>query len=100
MREVLLDKANGLIGKTIIHPSHIIPVQSLYVVSHEEYIDACSILSNNNGEVGVLKSKFSNKMNEIKPHLSWAKKIISRSKIYGVFNEHQTFTSLLYPEHL
>ncbi len=35
IREVLLDKANGIIGKTIIHPTHIIPVEALYVVSHE-----------------------------------------------------------------
>ncbi len=42
--EVLLDRMNGLVGKTVIHPSHIIPVQSLYVVSHEDYMDALSIL--------------------------------------------------------
>lgn len=95
IREVLLDKANGFVGKTIIHPSHIIPVQSLYVVSHEEYMDACSILNNNHGNIGVMKSQYGNKMNEIKPHLNWAKKIMIKSKIYGVFHEGQDFTSLL-----
>ena len=49
--EVVLDKANGLWGKTIIHPSHIIPVQSLYAVTHEEYLDAISILDNNTGDI-------------------------------------------------
>lgn len=93
--EVLLDKANGLIGKTVIHPSHILPVQSLYTVSHEEYIDAMSIIENNNGNIGVMKSSYSNKMNEIKPHLNWAKKILKRSEIYGVLNADQEFVNLL-----
>ncbi|MCT4621046.1 MAG: HpcH/HpaI aldolase/citrate lyase family protein [Marinisporobacter sp.] len=95
IREVLLDKANGFMGKTIIHPSHITPVQALYVVSHEEYMDACSIIKNNDGSVGVMKSQYENKMNEIKPHLNWAKKILKKSKIYGVYHEGQNFTSLL-----
>lgn len=95
IREVLLDKANGLTGKTIIHPSHITPVQALNVVTYEEYADACSILDNNNGNLGVIKSGLNNKMNEIKSHTNWAKKIIKKSKIYGVFNENHNFTSLL-----
>ncbi|QXM07168.1 HpcH/HpaI aldolase/citrate lyase family protein [Crassaminicella indica] len=95
IREVLLDKANGFIGKTIIHPSHITPVQALYVISHEEYMDALSIIKNNDGLVGVMKSQYENKMNEIKPHLNWAKKILKKSKIYGVYHEGENFTSLL-----
>lgn len=94
IREVLMDKANGFVGKTIIHPTHNIPVQALQVVSHEEYMDACSIINNNNGKIGVIKSQYKNKMNEIKPHLNWAKKIMIKSKIYGVLHEKQNFTSL------
>ncbi|SHK29098.1 HpcH/HpaI aldolase/citrate lyase family protein [Tepidibacter formicigenes] len=95
IREVSLDKVNGLIGKTIIHPSHILPVQALHVVSHEDYVDACSILDNDNGQLGVMKSQYLNKMNEIKPHINWANKIVRKGKIYGVFNEKKNFTSLL-----
>lgn len=95
IREVLLDQANGFMGKTIIHPSHILPVQALNVVSHEQYMDATSIIHNNDGKVGVMKSQYDNKMNEIKPHLNWAKKIMMKSKIYGVYHEKQNFTSLL-----
>jgi len=95
IHEIILDKANGLIGKTIIHPSHIKPVQALCVVTHEEYMDASSILASNNGDVGVIASLYSNKMNEIKPHMRWAQKIMIKSKIYGVFNEQHNFTSLL-----
>ncbi len=95
IREVILDKENGLIGKTVIHPSHIIPVQALYVVNHEEYVDARTILTNNDGQRGVVQSQYVNKMNEIKPHSHWAERIMIRSKIYGVFHEHHNFTCLL-----
>lgn len=95
IHEVLLDRANGLIGKTIIHPSHIIPVQSLYVVTHEEYMDALNILQNSDGSIGVFKSAYSNKMNEVKPHTNWAKKILKRASIYGVYNNNQDFVSLM-----
>jgi citrate lyase beta subunit len=95
IREVAYDKENGIIGKTIIHPTHLQPVQSLYVVTHEEYIDATSIISNNQGDRGVMKSQYKNKMNEIKPHLNWSNRIMNRSKIFGVLHEKHNFTCLL-----
>lgn len=95
IREVMMDITNGLTGKTIIHPTHIKPVQALNVVSYEEYLDALNIIDSNNGEIGVIKSSFSNKMNEIKPHLYWAQKIIIKSKVYGVFHEGFTYIDLL-----
>lgn len=95
IREVVMDKENGIVGKTIIHPTHIGLVQSLYTVTREEFEDAESIIRNNNGELGVFKSGYANKMNEIKPHLNWAQKIIARSQIYGVLHEQQHFISLL-----
>ena len=95
IREVMLDKANGLIGKTIIHPSHLLPVQSLYAVTHEEYCDAEDILANG-GCGGVTKSVYNNKMNEAKPHTNWAKRIMILSKIYGVLNEKYDYTSIIF----
>jgi len=95
IREVILDKENGMIGKTIIHPSHLIPVQALYVVGHEEYLDALSIIENSDGLKGVIKSHYTNKMNEVKPHYNWAQKILLRARNYGVFNEQHNFISLL-----
>lgn len=95
IREVILDKENGLIGKTIIHPSHILPVQSLYTVAHEEYLDALSILENSQDQLGVIKSHYTNKMNELKPHYNWAQKILLRAKNYGVFHEQHNFICLL-----
>ncbi|KJS12821.1 MAG: citrate lyase subunit beta [Peptococcaceae bacterium BRH_c8a] len=95
IREVMLDKANGLIGKTVIHPDHILPVQALYVVTHEEYCDARDILANG-GNGGVTKSVYNNKMNESKPHTFWAQRIMELSKIYGVLNEKYDYTSIIY----
>ncbi|RLQ95524.1 HpcH/HpaI aldolase/citrate lyase family protein [Falsibacillus albus] len=95
IREVLLDKSNGLVGKTIIHPSHIKIVQALNVITLEEHMDACSIMEHEVFTNGVIKSQFSNKMNEIKPHLNWARKILLKSKIYGVLKDGQSFIDLL-----
>lgn len=92
IKETLLDKANGLTGKTIIHPTHIHIVNALQVVTREEYEDASSIL--NCDIKGVTKSAYSNKMNESKPHANWAKKIMMKSIIYGVLNENRNYTSL------
>lgn len=98
IREVAMDKENGIIGKTIIHPSHIKPVQAMYVVTHEEYMDALHIIENGQGDLGVMKSRYANKMNEFKPHMTWAGRIMTRAKIYGVLNENQNFTCLLAEE--
>jgi citrate lyase beta subunit len=98
IREVLMDIANGLTGKTIIHPSHIKIVQALNVVSYEEYMDAKNIIEAATGDIGVFKSDFSNKMNEIKPHYYWAKKMILKSQLYGVLHEEFTTIDLIKKE--
>ncbi|MCM3320885.1 MULTISPECIES: HpcH/HpaI aldolase/citrate lyase family protein [Cytobacillus] len=85
--EILLDISNGIIGKTIIHPTQITPVQALNTVTYEEYNDAMDILNHSNGAHGVMKSASQNKMNEMKPHYDWAKKIELKSRVYGVLNE-------------
>ncbi len=95
IHEILLDKTNGLVGKTIIHPSHIVAVHSMNVVSYEEYLDARSIIEKAEDFNGVIRSEFANKMNEIKPHINWAKKIMLKSKLYGVFHEQQSFIDIL-----
>ncbi|XJZ25887.1 HpcH/HpaI aldolase/citrate lyase family protein [Bacillota bacterium Lsc_1132] len=98
IREVLMDIANGLIGKTIIHPSHIKVVHALHVVSYEEYMDAVDIIESSTGEWGVTKSYFSNKMNEMKPHLYWAQRTIQKSKLFGVLHADYTNIDLLQKE--
>lgn len=92
IKEVILDKVNGLIGKTTIHPSHIKYINSLQVVLEEEYLDAKSIVESNGS--GVSKGVNGNKMNENKPHLNWAKEIIAKSEIYGVLRGDKNYVDL------
>ncbi|WP_098010285.1 HpcH/HpaI aldolase/citrate lyase family protein [Streptomyces sp. sk226] len=95
LREIELDRANGLLGKTCIHPSHVAPVHALSVVSHEEYTDAQDILSPERGGGGVLRSAYTNKMNEVKPHRAWAERTLLRAEAFGVAREDVGFVDLL-----
>ncbi|WP_340380048.1 HpcH/HpaI aldolase/citrate lyase family protein [Streptomyces sp. SS7] len=95
LREISLDQANGLLGKTCIHPSHVPAVHALSVVSHEEYSDAADILRPERGGGGVLRSQYTNKMNEVKPHRAWAERTMLRAEVFGVANEDVSFVDLL-----
>lgn len=95
IREIELDRANGLLGKTCIHPSHVAPVHALSVVSHEEFSDAADILSAGPGGGGVLRSMYTNKMNEIRPHRAWAERTMLRAEVFGVAHEGVGFVDLL-----
>ncbi|WP_405767504.1 HpcH/HpaI aldolase/citrate lyase family protein [Streptomyces sp. NBC_01538] len=95
LREISLDQANGLLGKTCIHPSHVLPVHTLSVVSHEEFSDAQDILRPERCGGGVLRSAYTNKMNEVKPHRAWAERTLLRAEVFGVANEDVSFVELL-----
>ena len=95
IKEIQMDKYNGFIGKTVINPKQIKMVQALQVISYEDYLDAKAIIDNSNGIYGTLKSFSGNRMNEINPHLNWAKKIIYLADIYGVFNRGVDYNELL-----
>ncbi|MFF5334360.1 HpcH/HpaI aldolase/citrate lyase family protein [Streptomyces sp. NPDC013181] len=95
LREIDLDRANGLLGKTCIHPSHVAPVHALSVVSHEEYSDARDILRPESNGGGVLRSAYTNKMNEVKPHRAWAERTLLRAEVFGVAREDIGFVDLL-----
>ncbi|WP_328909982.1 HpcH/HpaI aldolase/citrate lyase family protein [Streptomyces sp. NBC_00234] len=95
LREIELDRANGLLGKTCIHPSHVVPVHALSVVSHEEFSDAQDILRPERGGGGVLRSAYTNKMNEVKPHRAWAERTLQRAEVFGVAKEDVGFVELL-----
>ncbi|MFC8170811.1 HpcH/HpaI aldolase/citrate lyase family protein [Streptomyces sp. NPDC057242] len=95
LREIELDRANGLLGKTCIHPTHVVPVHALSVVSHEEWSDAQDILRPERGGGGVLRSAYTNKMNEVKPHRAWAERILLRAEVFGVAKEDVGFVELL-----
>lgn len=93
IREVELDRANGLWGKTVIHPTHVALVNSILVVSREEYSDAMAILDG--GTDGAVASSYRNKMNEVKPHTAWAEKIMLRANAFGVANENINFVDFM-----
>jgi len=93
IREISLDQANGLLGKTVIHPTHVSVVHAMSVVSHEEYSDATVILGNASG--GASASPYGNKMNEAKPHSAWAHRTMLRADAFGVASESTTFVDLL-----
>ncbi|HEX4429962.1 MAG TPA: HpcH/HpaI aldolase/citrate lyase family protein [Frankiaceae bacterium] len=93
IREVVLDKANGLLGKTVIHPSHVPAVHALMVVTHEEYTDACIVMDGDAG--GVRRSDYGNKMNELRPHRAWAQVVLRRAHAFGVLRAGHTFVDVL-----
>lgn len=93
LREVILDKANGFVGKTTIHPSHLRYVNAMQSVTQEEHEDAMQIL---NTSGGVIKSAKANKMNEINPHRSWAYRISQRAKAYGVIKDESECLRLIF----
>jgi citrate lyase beta subunit len=93
LREVVLDKANGLLGKTVIHPGHVAPVHALLVVSHEEYDDARAIVQAPGG--GASSSPHGNKMNEAGPHRPWAQAVLRRAEVFGVSRAGQGVVDLL-----
>lgn len=86
-RELFLDKLNGFTGKTCIHPSQLKYVQESNIVTYEQYKDATAILGMSEGFIGVKKGYNNNKMNEVKTHSTWAKRIIGLAEVFGVLEE-------------
>ena len=92
LKEVMLDRANGFVGKTIIHPTHAKFVNAMFTVVEEEYKDALQILATSGG---VIKSEGGGKMNEIGPHHRWAEKIVKRANVYGVVKTEDSVLDLV-----
>ncbi|MBR4696695.1 MAG: HpcH/HpaI aldolase/citrate lyase family protein [Selenomonadaceae bacterium] len=83
-RELALDRLNGFIGKTAIHPSQLPLIHRSLAVEREDYEDACALLDWDSHRAGVARSKRGNRMNEFKCHSAWAKRIKILGDIYGV----------------
>jgi citrate lyase beta subunit len=94
LREVLLDRANGFHGKTVIHPTHVAIVNTLHAVSREEYDDATTVMASR--ELGgAVRSAAGNKMNELGPHGLWAEHVVRRAEVYGVLARPDSVIELL-----
>ena len=94
LREVLLDRANGFTGKTVIHPLHVGMVNALHSVTKEEHDDALTVLASRE-RGGVARSAAGNKMNEVGPHALWAEQLVARAGSYGVMSHTDSVIDLL-----
>lgn len=94
LSEITLDRLNGLWGKTVIHPSHVGVVHALSVVSFEEYQDARAIVARES-DGGVYPSPAGNKMNEVRPHMAWARNVLERARIFGAARPDVDFVDFL-----
>lgn len=86
LRELKLDRLNGFIGKTVIHPSQIPVINKGLRVSKKDWEDAQSILNWSPGQPEmVVKNCSGDRMNEIKVHIRWAQKTTLLAQLYGVY---------------
>lgn len=92
IKDVMLDKLNGFVGRTIIHPTHIKFVNALHAVTKDDYEDAVNILGSCEA---VFKSSNHNKMNETRPHTIWAVRIVHLAKAFGVVESENSYLELL-----
>lgn len=81
--ELALDRLNGFIGKTAIHPSQLPLIYDSLKVKKSDYNDALRILGWDSGKLGVEKSSDGSRMNEVKCHAKWAFRIAALGEIYG-----------------
>ncbi|PKG39934.1 HpcH/HpaI aldolase/citrate lyase family protein [Psychromonas sp. Urea-02u-13] len=88
-RELQQDLAFGLVGKTAIHPSQLLPIQNAFRVPLSDYQAAMQIL---NSEKAVYK--WDNVMAEPATHKNWAGKILLRAEEYGVLDLQSCRTEL------
>jgi len=82
-KEIQLDLAHGLTGKTAIHPIQISAIESCYTVDSEDYEMALRIVDQSAPAV----FKMHNAMCEVATHQEWAKDIINRFVCYGINNK-------------
>ena len=86
-KEISLDRANGFIGKTAIHPAQLPIIFDGMKVSKIDFDDANQILNWQSETHGVMKSSDGSRMNEVKCHLNWARRIKILGELYGVVDK-------------
>lgn len=84
MREVELDRANGLSGKSAIHPSQLGVVHGMSVVPQADHADALGVIARADGVGGVFPGADRDRMNEPAPHHRWALDVLARAEVFGV----------------
>ena len=83
-RELRLDRLNGFVGKTVIHPKQIPVVNEMLRVPRRDYEDARTILAWDDSGLQVGKSYGGARMNEVRTHTRWAEKTLRMAEAFGV----------------
>lgn len=83
-KELRLDRLNGFLGKTAIHPTQLPVIYDSLKVDESDYLDAQRLLHWDSEVSGVESSADRSRMNEVKCHSNWAKRIALLGEIYGV----------------
>ncbi len=81
-RELALDIAHGLVGKTAIHPNQVATIERALMVTPADHEDALRIL---NSSQAVFKSQGA--MCEPATHRRWAIRVLEQAQIYGIAQE-------------
>ncbi|MDI1230868.1 MAG: HpcH/HpaI aldolase/citrate lyase family protein [Methylobacter sp.] len=78
-KEIRLDLAHGLTGKTAIHPTQVPVIEAMYSVDSEDYDMALSL----NQSASPAVFRMHNAMCEVATHKQWGQDIIDRQQCYG-----------------
>lgn len=78
-KEIRLDMAHGLTGKTAIHPTQVPIIEAMYRVESEDYEMAFRL--NQNSSPAVFRMH--DAMCEVATHQQWGKDIMDRYRCYG-----------------
>ena len=81
-REIKLDLAYGLTGKTAIHPTQVPTIEAAYAVDIEDY-EMAHALSDQSAPAVF---RMHNAMCEVATHQQWGADILNRQRCYGINN--------------
>ncbi|MCM1132850.1 MAG: HpcH/HpaI aldolase/citrate lyase family protein [Ruminococcus flavefaciens] len=82
MKELELDRLNGFIGKTAIHPSQLPLIWDSLRPTKSDFEDAKAVIRWS--DRGGVKGSTDGRMNEVKTHRNWARTTYILGEIYGV----------------
>lgn len=83
LENVKEDLRQGLLGKTIIHPSQIEPINEAYKVSPQEFEMATKMLEKETEAIIIQEGQMGEKF----AHTAWAKVILERHRFYGLLTD-------------
>ena len=94
VRETRLDITNGLIGKTVVHPTQVAVVHAASAVAYEQWADAQRIVAAGRGG-GAMAATDASGMIESGPHAHWARAVLRRAQVFGVLAQQVTWRDVL-----